>query len=103
MGAKLFFVRAGFWLTLAFFVSGHSFSGWQEPLATLGAQAKDASSSYAIRNLERQYCVGEDCAISALIGSALEKSINPSVDPTMQGSQLSDVVPVPRPRPHRTG
>ena len=69
----------------------------------LGVAQRFSETLNGSGNLETAYCIGDDCAISRIIGGVLDKQISPSVDPTMQGSLLSGPAPVPRPRPDRTG
>lgn len=97
----MFLIRSAFWLTLAFLVIRPGVDV-RDTAATLSSEAMARGSLFVAQQIEAIECDTITCIGGKAVASAALRTSPPSADPMHQPAVIGSV-PLPRPRPDRTG
>lgn len=97
----MFLLRSAFWLTAAFLVIRPEMDV-RETASALSNQALAAGNQFVTEQIEAIECDSLTCFGGKAVVSAALKPVPPT-GPPMHVLPVSDSVPLPRPRPDRSG
>ena len=97
----MFLLRSAFWLTVAFLIIRPGVDV-RETASTLSGDAMARGSQFIAQQIEAIECDTLTCIGGKAVAKAALKTNPPAVDP-MHMTAAQGSVPLPRPRPDRTG
>ncbi len=97
----MFLIRSAFWLTLAFLVIRPGVDV-RDTAATISSEAMARGSQFIAQQIESIECDDLTCIGGKAMANAALKTSPVSADPMQQKAVIGSV-PLPRPRPDRTG
>ena len=97
----MFLIRSAFWLTLAFLVIRPGVDV-RDTAATISSEAMARGSQFIAQQIESIECDNLTCIGGKAMANAALKTSLVSADPMHQQAVIGSV-PLPRPRPDRTG
>ena len=97
----MFFLRSAFWLTVAFFLIRPDVD-LHAAASNLSGQAMVQGQQFIAQQIAATECTTIECAGGKAVLTAVLPQL-PQAGHPMHDSPVADVVPLPRPRPHRAG